>query len=93
MLVCRYASDFYNQLALGHDPTALTVAAADEEEHCPTTPHSRGGSPGGSPGEAALKSAGSRALMLPLSPGSRSPDLRCVLTNDMQVLSSARIAT
>ncbi len=77
LLVCRYASDFYNQLALGQDPTALTVAAADEEEHCPATPHSRGGCPVGSPGEAALYSAGSRALILPLSPGSRSPDLRC----------------
>ena len=77
-LVCRYASDFYNQLALGQDPTALTVAVAEGEEDCPTTPHSRGGSPAGSPGEAALSSAGSRALMLPLSPGSRTPDLRCV---------------
>ena len=77
-LVCRYASDFYNQLALGQDPTALTVVVAEGEEDCPTTPHSRGVSPSGSPGEAALSSAGSRALMLPLSPGSRSPDLRCV---------------
>ena len=70
----RYASDFYNKLALGHDPAALTVAVADD---CPATPESssRSGHPNGSPGNTA-DSVGSRALMLPLSPGQ---DQRCAV--------------
>ena len=74
--LCRYASDFYTKLALGHDPAALTVAVPEEED-CPATPGSRGNALAGTPGGRADSATG-RALMLPLSPGSRSPDLRCV---------------